>query len=393
MIQTKVTRMLTLAGFVPADKPDYANRLEQSCQTGQNLRECRSRSTPSQHCAGLPWLACAVAAMVIAPAQAQTAREVVLHNFAGPPRGASPVAGVIRDSAGNLYGTTEFGGSADAGVVYRLDTAGHQKVLFSFGGGNDGANPVAGVIGDSAGNLYGTTEFGGSANAGVVYRLDTAGHETVLYNFMGGDDGGGPYAGVIRDSAGNLYGTTLSGGRAGAGVVYQLDPAGKETVLYNFMGGIDGGEPFAGVIRDSAGNLYGTTFSGGASGQGMVYKLDPAGHETVLYSFTGGTDGGSPFAGVIRDSAGNLYGTTTNGNFTGCGACGVVYKLDPAGHETVLHTFGIGPDGWYPKAGVIRDSAGNLYGTTWYGSPDPGDWRGVQAGYSRPLYGVQFQLH
>jgi uncharacterized repeat protein (TIGR03803 family) len=179
-------------------------------------------------------------------------------------------------------------------------------VLHNF---QDLADPWAGVIQDSAGNLYGTTYYGGTANAGVVYKLDTSGHYTVLYSFMGGADGANPYAGVILDSAGNLYGTTEEGGENN-GVVYKLDTTGHETVLYRFTGMPDGTDPRGGVILDSAGNLYGTTTLGGATNQGVVYKLDTTGHETVLYSFTGGADGAFPYAGVIRDSAGNLYGTT-----------------------------------------------------------------------------------
>jgi len=294
-----------------------------------------------------------------------TGHETVLFSFTGTWGGGDgdgPIAGVIRDPAGNLYGTTFNGGAANAGVVYRLDTTGHATVLYSFTGGADGDKPVAGVIRDSAGNLYGTASYGGTANAGVVYKLDTTGHETLLYTFTGGADGDCPMAGVIRDSAGNLYGTTQGGGTGG--VVYKLDSTGHETVLYSFTGGADGDAPWAGVIGDSAGNLYGTTYGGGATGRGTVYKVDSTGHETVLYSFPVGTDGGDPYAGVIGDSAGNLYGTTTSG---GTANAGVVYKVDGAGHETVLYTFTGGADGGGPYAGVIRDSNGNLYGTTYHG--------------------------
>src|ERR1022692_3047842 len=232
---------------------------------------------------GLLWFACALAVIGIAPGQAP-ASEIVLHSFGCPPKGANPYAGVIRDSAGNLYGTAANGGAANKGVVFKLDTSGHQTVLYSFTGGADGGYPYAGVIRDSDGNLYGTTYYGGGANAGVVYKLDTTGHETVLYSFTGGADGGAPFAGVIRDPAGNLYGTTYFGGTANAGVVYKLDTAGHETVLYSFTGVADGRHPQAGVIRDPAGNLYGTAYSGGTANAGVVYKLDTAGHETVLYT-------------------------------------------------------------------------------------------------------------
>ena len=235
---------------------------------------------------------------------------------------------MIRDSAGNLYGTTSSGGAADFGVVYKIDTTGHETVLYSFTGGADGGHPLAGVIRDSAGNLYGTTETAGASDPGygVVYKIDATGQETVLYSFIGGADGAYPVAGVIRDSAGNLYGTTESGGAADFGVVYKIDTTGHETVLYSFTGGADGGIPVAGVIRDSAGNLYGTTQSGGTSSAGVVYRIDTTGHETVLYSFTGGEDGGNPLSGVVVDPTGNLYGTTYSG---GTHNEGVVFKLIP----------------------------------------------------------------
>jgi uncharacterized repeat protein (TIGR03803 family) len=278
---------------------------------------------------------------------------------------------VIEDLAGNLYGTTYSGGAANAGVVYKLDTTGQETVLYSFSGGADGRNPYAGLILDLAGNLYGTTYQGGAAGYGVVYKLDTTGQETVLYSFTGGADGGNPYAGVISDLSGNLYGTTQLGGVTGAGVVYKLDTAGNETALYSFTGGSDGGNPYAGVILDAAGNLYGTTHEGGALDWGVVYKVDTAGNETVLYSFTGGPDGGYPgAAGVVLDPLGNLYGTTYYGGTTA--DAGVVYMVNKAGNETVLYSFPNGSGGGNPSAGVIRDAAGVLYGTATNGGSKSG---------------------
>ena len=306
-------------------------------------------------------------------APALDTKEVVLHNFASPPRGAYPATGVVRDSSGNLYGTTNGaysdvggGGTDNAGVVFKVDTSGNETVLYSFTGGADGSTPN-GVIRDSKGNLYGTAAIGGASGAGVVFRVDRSGHETVLYTFTGGADGGNPYGGVIRDSAGNLYGVTDSGGN-GAGVVFKLDRSGHETALYTFTGGADGSTP-TGVIRDWAGNLYGTTTYGGSAsgtaGAGVVFKIDTSGHETVLYTFTGGADGANPLAGVIRDRAGNLYGTTPNGgNALGGLGSGVVFKVDTSGHETVLYTFTGGADGGSPYAGVILGPEAILYGTT-----------------------------
>jgi len=302
-----------------------------------------------------------------------TGKETVLHNFTGGADGGWPEAGLIRDAAGNLYGTTVSGGSS-SGVVFKLDTTGKETVLHTFTGGTDGGSPGAGVLQDAAGNLYGTTGEGGDLNCydpfgcGVVFKLDITGKETVLHTFTGGTDGGTPGAGVLRDDTGNLYGTTYEGGDLnctgglGCGVVFKVDTTGKETVLHTFTGGTDGGSPGASVLRDAAGNLYGTTGGGGTYGYGVVFKLSPTTRKlTVLYTFTGGADGSNPYAGVVRDAPGNLYGTTDRGGTYGSG---VVFKLDITGKETVLHTFTGGTDGANPFAGLLRDNAGNLYGTT-----------------------------
>jgi uncharacterized repeat protein (TIGR03803 family) len=247
------------------------------------------------------------------------------------------------DTAGNLYGTTQNGGSGGGcsfgcGTVFKLAPAGNETVLHSFTGSpGDGGRPVAGLIMDTAGNLYGTTAEGGSgtctvingvpvSGCGTVFKLDPAGNETVLHSFTGGSDGIQALAALIMDQAGNLYGTTELGGSFGFGTVFKLDPSGNETVLHTFTGGNDGATPFfAGLIMDTAGNLYGTTFNGGASGYGTVFELDTAGNETVLHSFTGSPgDGASPPAALIMDKAGNLYGTTLIGGASGFGT---VFKL------------------------------------------------------------------
>jgi uncharacterized repeat protein (TIGR03803 family) len=214
------------------------------------------------------------------------------------------------------------------GTVFKIDPTGHETVLYSFTGSyGDGAGPSSALIMDSAGNLYGTTEAGGLSGIGTVFELDTTGHETVLYSFEGTPgDAYLPVSGLIMDSAGNLYGTTYADGFDLPGMVYKLDTTGHETVLYSFTDGSDGGNPYAGLIIDNAGNLYGTTGNGGASDVGTVFELDTTGHETVLYSFTGGSDGGNPYAGLIMDNAGNLYGTTGYG---GSADVGVVFELSP----------------------------------------------------------------
>ncbi|MGO9540264.1 MAG: choice-of-anchor tandem repeat GloVer-containing protein [Terriglobales bacterium] len=309
----------------------------------------------------------------------------VLYTFTGGADGAVP-AGLIGDKEGNLYGTTNSGGNdtgcssfgvPGCGVVFSLDGAGSQTLLYTFTGGTDGGIPLAGPIRDAKGNLYGTTSSGGGGilPAGTVFKLDNTGQMTVLHSFCSAAncvDGNTPYAGVIRH-AGNLYGTTNGGGPSNSGVVFKLDPTGAETVLYSFAGGADGANPFAGLIRDEAGNLYGTTSAGGSSGSGTVFKVDPAGNETALYSFTGGTDGGYPEAGVIRDGKGNLYGTTFFGGLAPppCSSfCGVVFKVDTTGVETVLYSFTGGADGENPSAGLMLGKAGDLYGTAGYGGAD-----------------------
>ena len=315
----------------------------------------RRNNGPSGQRAARVLLVFALAAMEVA--QAQTATETVIYSFSSFPNGANPFAPLFRDPAGNLYGTTNQGGAANVGVVFRLSASGY-KVLYSFKGGTDGANPDSGVTLDSAGNIYGTTYLGGAANAGVVYKLTPSGKETLLYSFTGGVDGANPYAGVILDTAGNLYGTTYQGGSANLGVVYKVSAAGRETVLHNFAGTPDGANPYAGVISDASGNLYGTTHGGGGNDTGAVYKLMPSGQMTVLHSFPTENGGGAaPYSGVVRDSAGNLYGTTS--------PAGAVYKLGPKGSYKLLHEFGgAGVDPTQPRWGVVLDPAGNLYGAT-----------------------------
>jgi uncharacterized repeat protein (TIGR03803 family) len=303
--------------------------------------------------------------------------ETVLYSFTGGADGDQPYASLIRDAKGNIYGTTFFGGGSAAcnggcGVVFKLDTSGEETVLHAFTGtGGDGANPYDGLVQDAQGDLYGTTVSGGGSSAysggcGVVFGVNTAGKERVLYRFGEGADGAGPYAGLVMDAKGNLYGTTQYGGTFGAGTVFMLDKTRKETVLYSFSGGTDGRLPLLGyLVRDAYGNLYGTTQFGGTYGAGTVFKLDNAHRETVLHSFSGGTDGSYPYAGLVRDAEGNLYGTTNQGGSSGYGT---VFKLDRAGNETLLHTFtGTGGDGAYPFDDLVRSANGNLYGTTFSG--------------------------
>jgi uncharacterized repeat protein (TIGR03803 family) len=296
--------------------------------------------------------------------------ETVLHAFGGGSDGGYPVGNLIFGKGGDLYGTTSGTGGSNAGTVFRLTPNGKKEtVLYSFGAGSDGAYPYGGLVADEKGNLYGTTILGGNGY-GVVFKLTPKGKETVLYTFTGGSDGSEPYAGLIMDAKGNLYGTTSAGGDANVngGVVFKLTPRGKETVLHTFTGNPDGAAPFDGLIQDAAGNFYGTTEYAGAAGAGVVFKMTPAGHETVLYTFNGGSDGAEPLGGLLEDESGNLYGTTSAGGTSGAGA---VFKLPPGGQETVLHSF-TGSDGASPYAGVIMDKKGNLYGTTYVGADGAG---------------------
>jgi uncharacterized repeat protein (TIGR03803 family) len=238
------------------------------------------------------------------------------------------------------------------------------SVLYSFtGGSSDGADPYANLLQGSDGNFYGTTGAGGTNDDGTVFKVAPTGTETVLHAFAKtGTDGETPYAGLIQGSDGNFYGTTYFGGAHGFGTVFKVTPSGTETVLYSFAGGSDGEHPYAAVIEGSDGNFYGTTYQGGTSGLGTVFKLTPSGTETVLYAFAGGSsDGATPEAGVIQGSDGNFYGTTLQG---GSGGFGTVFKLTPSGTETILHTFAGASDGASPGANLVQGSDGNLYGST-----------------------------
>ena len=293
--------------------------------------------------------------------------ESVLYFFkGGTTDGQDPGGGLIMDGAGNLYGTTAGGGTNGYGTVFTINAAGTESVVYSFKGGTtDGDSPFGQLIMDTAGNLYGTTSGGGANGDGTVFKITAAGTESVLHSFVGGTtDGQQPIAGLVMDSAGNLYGTTSFGGENDDGTVFKISAGGTASILYSFKGGTtDGKVPDSGVIMDGAGNLYGTTSMGGANGDGTVYEISAAGTESILHSFDGyPTDGQLPWAGLAMDNAGNLYGTTTEG---GANDDGTVFKIDAAGAETVLYSFKGGTtDGQGPFSSLIIDGAGNLYGTT-----------------------------
>jgi uncharacterized repeat protein (TIGR03803 family) len=313
--------------------------------------------------------------------------ESVLYNFKGGSDGASPYGELIADKNGNRYGTTFAGGGSDCsgfgcGTVFKLAPDGSETVLYAFAGGNDdGSNPDTGLVFDTAGNLYGVTQYGGGAGCygsgcGTVFKVAPDGKETVLHIFAGGTDGAIPSASLIVDATGNLYGTTDEGGATdcdhrGCGTVFKIAPDGSETVLHAFQGGNDGAHPRnASLLADQGGNQYGTTAYGGSTvfcagtGCGTVFKLAPNGTETLLHVFKSENKGTEPFAGVIADGGGNLYGTTVIGGKAGAGT---IFKLAPDGTETVLHSFkGYPKGGDQPYAGLTLVN-GYFYGTTHLG--------------------------
>ena len=341
--------------------------------------------------------------------------ESVLYTFKGGSDGAYPATELLRDKEGNLYGTARGGGNPNpacpfngCGVIFKLDRHGNESVLYAFNGGADGYGASSGLIRDEAGNFYGTTVVGGISNAactgdgppgtcGVVYKLDPNGNETVLHTFTGGTDGYAPYGSLIRDRQGNLFGAASNGGDTtsefcgttvpnllgahGCGTVFKIDHSGNFSVVHTFEGPDGGPFPDGWFAPGDAGHFYGVTGNGGnvsdcgGIGCGTIFEIDHHGNESVLYRFNGADDGDSPLGSVIRDLEGNLYTTTLLGGDTtdpGCtnGGCGTVFKLDPWGRQTILHTFTGGADGSNPQTSLFMDKEGNLYGTTTAGG-DP----------------------
>jgi len=333
------------------------------------------------------------AATLVFASGASASNFEVLHEFLDRP-GMDPSAALVADSAGNLYGTTRYsvGQRCDegCGVVFELARSGGHwtyNIIHRFSG-PDGAEPFAPLIVDSAGNLYGTTETGGANGMGTVYEVSPSGtkwKERVLRSFGSSDDLSYPNSGLTMDASGNLYGCALFGGTLGHGGVFELKLSGgrwQETIIYDFSRDAGGSGT---LVLDSAGNLYGTTNSGGTHKQGVVFKLTPSSGgnwtEAVLYNFLNRSGNGVTF-----DSAGNLYGTTVDGGLTSCNppyGCGGVFELSPSGSGWtfhMLHRFN-GSDGWFAYYGVNLDSAGNLYGATYYGGA-----------YGDETYGLVFKL-
>jgi len=348
-------------------------------------------------------LAIFVASFFITGMRVVAQTETALYSFGGllDSNGSSPQAALVRDAAGNFYGTTLYGGSHSFegelgwGTVFELspttDGGWTESVLHSFNyDGVDGVQPESALVLDAAGNLYGTTYGGGAHDYGTVFELSPMARggwsETILHSFNNPGDGYTPVAGVTLDSAGTLYGTTVEGGRYNSGTVFELSPTAggvwTEKILHHFGYNADGEEPFGGVTLDAAGNIYGTTNGGGAYNAGTVYEIiRKTGTEKVLHSFNITGEGHYPGAWVILDAAGNVYGTTSVGGETqNCGtqrcpeAAGTVFELTQKTGDwsvKVLHTFlSNGKDGYAPEAGLVFDTAGNLYGTTSGGGPN-----------------------
>jgi uncharacterized repeat protein (TIGR03803 family) len=322
------------------------------------------------------------------PAHAQTFS--VIHNFTGGNDGGVPYNGFVANG-GVFYGTTSTGGASGDGVIFKINSKGTQTVLHSFSGGTDGANPWGQLIRAKSGVLYGTTTGGGASGTGTVFQVSEK-DETLLYSFAGGKDGATPLAGLVEDAAGNLYGTTSAGGANGNGTVFKLTApktkgaAWAETVLYSFGTGSDGATPYGGLIFDAAGNLYGTTSAGGANAYGTVFQLVPGSPwtEKILYNFQNTDDGGVPYAGLVADKKGNFYGAATEGGSNGGGT---VYELTPSAgtwnFNALYSVPGWGISGTFRD--VVLDASGNIYasthcdgannaGTVYELSPKDGTW-------------------
>jgi uncharacterized repeat protein (TIGR03803 family) len=312
-------------------------------------------------------------------ADAQTVTN--LHNFgSGSTNGDQPYAGLVQGSDGNLYGTTQFGGSQGVGTVFRISPSGAYTNLYSFASTYtfDGWQPLAALVRGSDGNFYGTTSMEGtnSCQCGNVFRISPSGSYTNLHYFSGKtNDGGTPRGALVQGSDGNFYGTATRGGSGtgGGGVVFRISASGSYTNLYSFPGyHNDGVIPIGALVQGSDGNFYGTTLNGGTNGWGTVFRISPSGSYTNLHSFAGGyaygnNEGHQPYGPLAEGRDGNFYGTTAlgGGNLNGAGT---VFRISPSGSYTTLYSFtNFPPDGSEPEAGLVLGSDGNFYGTTYGG--------------------------
>jgi uncharacterized repeat protein (TIGR03803 family) len=288
-----------------------------------------------------------------------------LYSFTGSKDGTEPLGSLVEGSDGCFYGTTcGYDGPSGAtnGAVFKISTNGVLACLYSFAGSNDGSEPYAGLVQGNDGCFYGTTQNGGTNGNGTVFKINTMGALTGLYSFTGlNDDGAHPIAGLVQGGDGCFYGTTFSGGTNGAGTVFKINTNGVITHLYFFTNRKDGGYPCGGLAQGADGYYFGTTHSGGTNYHGTVYSINSTGALTSLYSFSGGDDGGYPYAGLVQGSDGNFYGTTTYGGTSGNGT---LFKISAAGVATSLYSFAGGKDGSVPYAGLVEGTDGDYYGTT-----------------------------
>lgn len=285
----------------------------------------------------------------------------VVSSFDGR-AGVAPFGGLTLGTDGNFYGTCGAGGKAFLGTVFRITPGGTATLLYQFTGLDDGATPYAPPVQGRDGNFYGTTEIGGTSHAGTVYKITPSGKLTTLHSFDN-THGAQPIGPLLLASDGNFYGTTVTGGPANAGTVFKITPAGKFTVLHNFDG-TDGFDPSSLLVEGKDGTFYGTGYSGGAQGTGTVFQITAKGKFKVLHHFNGSTDGGNPYAGLVRASDGNFYGVNS---FNGDPANhGTIFKITSQGSFSVLHTFD-GANGSTPQVTLAQQTKGPLFGDTTFG--------------------------
>lgn len=291
-------------------------------------------------------------------------RLSVLHQFTGATDGSVPTAPLARDQAGNLTGIATYGGANGGGTLWRYTASGQFTVLHAFGGSGDGATPLQGPVRDSAGDLFGTTAGGAVSTNGNAFEYAASGAYASLHDFLSGADGHCPFSGLTRSAGGMLFGTTVGNGFGGnpTGSVWKLSPSGTLTTLYVFTNGADGEYPMQAPVLDNAGNLYGTTaIRNGSSFAGALYRISPTQGFTLLHAFVADTDGAQPNGPLMRNTDGNIYGTTATG---GPGGQGTVFAITPAGAFSVLHAFTGGADGGAPTGGLAHNASGIIFGGT-----------------------------
>ncbi len=301
------------------------------------------------------------ALMMLATAISSHAQFTTLASFTGTNGDQPYLVNLVQGKNGNLYGTTTYGGTAGAGIVFSVSPTGTLTTLYNFTNTPDGANPYAGLVLGTDGNFYGTTAEGGTSGLGTVFKVTSTGTLTILHSFSGAD-GEIPYGALVQGTDGNFYGTTEAGGPTspGYGTIFKITAKGVLTTLHSFNDTTDGYYPYAALVQASNGAFYGTTTGGPGANFGTVFKITATGTYTLLHTFIN-SDGWEPEGALIQATDGNLYGTTLRG---GADALGEIFKITPAGVFTLLHSFSTVSDGYNPSAGLVQASDGNLYGTS-----------------------------